>query len=285
MNYLDYKEKLTHGSFEFPFAFYSVSPIHPRYNMVEHWHKEYELIRIISGSLSLSLDGEHQIINTGDICFIARGVLHGGIPASCTYECLLFDLSAILEGGQLFRQESAALGGFEKRIQQCFPVREESTKQIVAQMLDCMKAQPEGYRFMVLGGLYLFLGAVMQSHSYEAAATRKNSATRRLALFKDVLSLIRDHYQEPLTLDALAACANMNKKYFCRFFREITQRSPMEYLNYYRIEIACEQLAATNKNISEIAWGCGFNDVSYFTKVFRKYKGVTPSQYVKKNLC
>ena len=73
----------------------------------------------------------------------------------------------------------------------------------------------------------------------------------------------------------------MNPKYFCRFFRQITLRTPIDYLNYYRIECAREQLAATDASITEVALGCGFNDISYFTKTFKKYMGLTPRQYMK----
>ena len=56
----------------------------------------------------------------------------------------------------------------------------------------------------------------------------------------------------------------------------------IEYLNFYRIEIACEQLLSTDLSVTDIAINCGFNDVSYFIKTFKKYKGITPKQYIKK---
>lgn len=98
-------------------------------------------------------------------------------------------------------------------------------------------------------------------------------------MFKIVLSFISDHYMEKLTLEQMAASLSMNKNYFCRFFQELTGSTPMEYVNYYRIESACEQLTGTDKPITEVAFDCGFSDVSYFIKVFRKYKDKTPSQY------
>ena len=73
----------------------------------------------------------------------------------------------------------------------------------------------------------------------------------------------------------------MNPKYFCRFFRQMTQKTPVEYLNYYRIECAREQLSTTSCTVTEIAFNCGFNDVSYFIKIFRKYMGMTPGQFVR----
>ena len=70
---------------------------------------------------------------------------------------------------------------------------------------------------------------------------------------KDVLTFIDEHYAEDIRLSDLAACANMNGNYFCRYFRELTHRTPLDYLNYYRVEAACEQLSYTNKTITEIA--------------------------------
>ena len=72
----------------------------------------------------------------------------------------------------------------------------------------------------------------------------------------------------------------MNAKYFCRYFREMTHRTPIDYLNYYRIEQACFQLATSNSAVADIGMSCGFNDVSYFIKTFRKYKGMTPKKYL-----
>ena len=56
-------------------------------------------------------------------------------------------------------------------------------------------------------------------------------------------SAIEDHYDECVTLDDLARIAGMNSKYFCRYFKEMTHRTPIDYLNYYRIEQACFKLA------------------------------------------
>jgi AraC-like DNA-binding protein len=61
----------------------------------------------------------------------------------------------------------------------------------------------------------------------------------------------------------------------------MTHRTPIDYLNYYRIERACFKLVSTNLSITEVAFECGFNDLSYFIKTFKKYKAITPKQYLK----
>ena len=96
---------------------------------------------------------------------------------------------------------------------------------------------------------------------------------------KNVLTYIRNNYGEPITLDELAAVAGMSPRYFCRAFAALTGRTPIAYLNYYRIECACERLTLTDKSVTEIAFSCGFNDMSYFSRVFKQLKGTTPTAY------
>lgn len=60
----------------------------------------------------------------------------------------------------------------------------------------------------------------------------------------------------------------MAPKYFCRVFHQITGRTPINYLNYYRVECAAELLRSTDDSITEIAFACGFNDSCYFSKHF-----------------
>ena len=92
-----------------------------------------------------------------------------------------------------------------------------------------------------------------------------------------MLAYIRDYYENTITLKELAKIAGMSPKYFCRAFAQITGKTPIEYLNYYRIEQAGEQLVLTENSVTEIALNCGFHDMSYFTKSFAKYKGVCPT--------
>ena len=56
-------------------------------------------------------------------------------------------------------------------------------------------------------------------------------------------------------------------------------RSPIDYVNYYRIECASSMLASSDMTVAEIAQHCGYNDSSFFIKQFRRYKGTTPRRY------
>ena len=94
-----------------------------------------------------------------------------------------------------------------------------------------------------------------------------------------MLAYIRDNYESTITLQELADVAGMAPRYFCRAFSSMTGKTPIEYINYYRIEQAGERLLLTDDSVTEIALSCGFNDMSYFSKTFAKYKGVCPSVF------
>ena len=109
--------------------------------------------------------------------------------------------------------------------------------------------------------------------------TRTRRDYKRILQLKQVLEFIEKNYANPITLQELSASVSMSPKYFCRFFSEMTHQTPMDYLNHQRIEHACYQLSTTDDSITEIAYRNGFNDLSYFIRTFKKYKGITPGKY------
>ena len=77
----------------------------------------------------------------------------------------------------------------------------------------------------------------------------------------------------------MAAAVDFSEKYFCKFFKELTDLRPMEFLNMFRIEAAAIALAISTDSINEVAARCGFKDPCYFTKLFRRFKGASPRDF------
>jgi AraC-like DNA-binding protein len=161
-------------------------------------------------------------------------------------------------------------------LSECSP----SVLPIIDYLSAALSSKKTGYEFMTQGCLYQLLGVILESHLYEEQVV-DIADTERLNSIKNVLAYISDNYYNNISLDNLAKIAGMNPKYFCRYFRSMTGRTPIDYLNYYRIECACEMLSTKDISIKEAAISCGFNDESYFIKTFHKYKGITPKQFIK----
>lgn len=284
MKFLDYPEQQKHKGQDFPYFFYHVTHIHPRYNMPYHWHALCEIVHVFSGHFHLQLEDCELLLSPGDSAFISSGITHGGSPLeehNCCYECLLLDLDRIFQTNshaQLYEHRLFDLLN-QKIIINNFFDSKNPINIIINSMLDLIRFKPSSYPIMLQGYTLILFGELFQQHLYSELSAHHTH--KKILHLKNVLSFIDQHYAEDIKLTDLAACANMNENYFCRYFRELTHRTPLDYLNYYRIEAACEQLSYTQKTITEIAYDCGFHDASYFAKVFKHYKNQSPSEYIR----
>ena len=254
--------------------------------MPYHWHIEYEIVYVLHGGLTLSLNEDTVQARAGDIIFIRDGIVHGGAPLDqeTVYECIVFDMKKLLHGSQCTGERVSKILEHELLINKYIPGETHDVPQMIAALFTAMKGAREGYELIVTGMLYSFIGAVLQHGLCHAPnAALRESSRRRVMQLKKTFQLIDDAYDQPLTLGDLAAAAGLTPNYFCRFFQKITNRSPIDYLNHYRIEAACIRLAHSGESITEIALATGFNDISYFIKTFRKYKGISPLKYQKAN--
>ena len=126
--------------------------------------------------------------------------------------------------------------------------------------------------------LELLLILIMRQPNLEMLEKDTVSATSNM--FK-VKSYIDNNFKLPLSLDDLAATSNLNKYYLAHAFKEQYGDSPIQYLNRKRIEDSRFLLETTNYSIAEIATLVGISSVSYFSQIFKKFIGVTPTQYRK----
>ena len=93
---------------------------------------------------------------------------------------------------------------------------------------------------------------------------------------------IEKNYKQPLSLEALAGRCNMSVRNFIRRFEQATTNTPLEYLQRVRIEAAKKMLETKNEGVAQIASRCGYEDVDYFGKIFRRYVAMTPRAYREK---
>ena len=96
---------------------------------------------------------------------------------------------------------------------------------------------------------------------------------------KQMMVYIHEHYQDKITIAELAASAFLSERECFRVFQEYLHMTPIDYIQSYRLQAACQMLARGHETITEISHACGFGSSSYFGKVFREYTYCTPSQY------
>ncbi len=288
MNSFTLHESKSHGTPDFPFEYHYVNSSHPRYHMPFHWHKEWEIIHILEGDFTVHADETEYALHSGDILLIRDGMLHGGTPQNCVYECFLFDLHGMYRNFEAVKKYLRPI--YRRHLlpdiyypSGCYP----EIHSILATLSSACGQNPSDdtpsapQELLVFGCLSLLFATILQTGCYSSNENVAPDNTHKIDLIKTVLEYIELHYSSGITLEDLAGVANMNPKYFCRFFRSITHQTPMDYVNRYRIEKAARMLYGTELPVTDICMECGFNDSSNFIKVFRKYKGMTPKQYRK----
>ena len=279
MHGLGQNEDRPRGTYSFPFEFHHIDSTHPRYVMSYHWHVEYEIMRIISGSLSVTLDEKNFTAGAGDVIFVHSGVLHSGIPQDCIYQCIVFDVNAFLKYSSACSDYMQKIVRQEIMVYHHFDSRQPEIQAVVSSLFGAFQQKEPGYELTLIGQFYHFFGLVFGKHYYLESLQKTRRDYKRIMQLKQVVDFIEKNYTSPITLQELSASVSMSPKYFCRFFSEMTHQTPMDYLNRQRIEQACLMLTTTDDSITEIAYNSGFNDLSYFIRTFKKYKGVTPGKY------
>lgn len=285
MHYLSYHENKQHGTMEFPVAYYDINKNHPRYNMPFHWHKEWELIRILEGDFPLYVDGTGYLAHTGDILLLREGMLHGGTPHACAYQCFDFHLHGLFHDilsvknylRPFYQGKLLPFIHYPSYHSVIYPIVDELLSAFSRNLADGCQA------LLTLGNISRLFAAILQEGCYTENSEAASGTARKITQLKPVLEYIEANYQDSITLEELAGIAGMNPKYFCRFFNSIIQQTPMNYVNFYRIEQATNLLCSTSLSVTEIGLECGFNDTCHFVKTFKKHKGVTPKQYQKLN--
>lgn len=281
MHYINYHESKQRGTLDFPLEFYHVTKTHPQYYMRIHWHVEFEFIRVLEGNLLLTLDEQEMNITKNSVVFIPSGTLHTAVPENdCVYDCIVMDANMLMNKSDSCCKFIHQIMNHELDIRSFYDESYHDICQTVWTLFDAIASKYTGYQLIAQGALYQFFGMAISQNYHSELTSRSPRTIKRIMQLKQALEFIESSYTSAVTLQDISSSVHMSPKYFCRFFHEMTHRSPIDYLNYYRIERACYLLLTTNQTITEVAYNTGFNDLSYFIKTFKRYKGITPKQYL-----
>ena len=286
------KENVTHGTKKNPITGIrfraGAHTMYPDHFFVDlHWHHSIEIISIVKGSYLFEINLETYRLNAGDICFLNSGDLHRitGLEPDTLHDVLIFD-PHILEftyPDELQEQVVAPFLNHEQIFRNILhptdPFHPAAAPLINRLMKLSMERKANWYLSCKLMLIELLSLLTKTQFLQQADAAWSASDKQKISRYKKVVSYMEKHYAERISLDDLSELVSCNSQYLCRFFREITGYTPIQYLVSYRIDRACELLADTTMPVLEISMECGFDNVSYFIRKFRQLKGCTPNQF------
>ena len=285
----DSSEVIFYNTSELP-----VKIIHPRLSdymnmrVLCHWHEDIEMICVLSGGMNYEINGKTVRLPEHSVLFVnARQLHYGFLPdeRDCDFICVLFHPSLLRVSEKLYQTMAEPIissDGIE------YLLFEEDGSEGYKVISGCMRElaslrenATSGYEWEIIGTLNRLWSAVFRRCEVFSAATGNvQHADRQIQ--REMVSYIFSHFDEPLTLDEIAASGNVSRSKCCRIFKKYLGDSPIDFANSYRLEKSCQQLRDTDLSITEIAMNCGFSHSSYFTKLFARKFGCTPGQYRKK---
>ncbi|MBE6553076.1 MAG: helix-turn-helix domain-containing protein [Ruminococcaceae bacterium] len=275
-----YNEIEQRGTDDFPFAFFSVDKDHSRYNMVPHWHTEFELVRIVDGEFHITLNDKQYIAKKGDVIFINSETVHHGTPIECLYECIVFHADFLYSVNFDCFSFVKNTVECEHRINEFFPVGSGKSYDALNAIFEAIKSNRQTCKFLVVSAFYQFFAAVYDEKLYTINIGNNTIANdKSIIMLKTILSFLRENYNEPISLEMLSYTIQKSPKYVGAFFKSMTGKTPIEYLTEYRIQKAARKLRLTDMSVTDIAFSSGFSDLSYFIKTFKRMKGVPPGKY------
>ncbi len=250
-----------------------------------HWHEQMELIYIKKGSGTVSVNLENYPVSAGCVVPVLPGELHaieGDEGVRMEYENIIFSLGLLDSTeaddwcrGVLNRLRSGALR-FER------PIRPGTEfHRAVSAALDgadaACEAKEQGYALLVKSQLFMLLHALHTHRLSDAAPHPKEDAEK----LKGLIAYVKEHFRESISVADAAAVAGYSPSHFMRIFRQVTGRTFVNYLTDYRLSAAVYYLKETDEDIGAVAANCGFENISYFIRRFRRKYGTSPGRYRK----
>ncbi|MGN0384330.1 MAG: helix-turn-helix domain-containing protein [Lachnospiraceae bacterium] len=247
-------------------------------DMSIHWHDEVEFLYVESGSIRYQLNGRIVRMRAGEGIFVNSRQLHLIVTdhVDCELYCLIFH-PMILEA------MSNKIGRYISDIITNTPYIMLKTgvdwqKEILLGLKDIYDCRHKtGAELITMMHLYHIWAKLVQNVPSDSSGQERTG--KNLAILKKIITYIQQNYREKINLEVLCAVGNVGKTKCSTLFAEYINMTPIEYVQYYRIEKSMELLERTDLNITEIAYESGFSESSYFTETFRRMKGVSPTKY------
>ena len=272
----EFKERYT----TIPFATSKGYSANKATKVITHQHKEIEIIAMTEGSAVFSVDTQSYLLKKGDILVIPPYALHRAQTSATettAYYCICFDLSLLcdrwLQDG-LETQTVCAKGLIEGESEQA-----ERLQSYIKDAFFACERKETGWEMIASGNMSLLFGILKQN----AFFSQSKKAQKGENFGKSVMKYIITHYASGISSRDAANELYIDHSFFCRSFKKTFGCCFTDYILAYRLEKARVLLTTTELSVTEVAFKVGFNDCSYFCKVFKKGIGSSPLCYRKGN--
>ena len=299
------KEEFSFPDPSFPIQFY-IDDLHqwPDGQVPLHWHFGYEIFSAFNQEVMIQVGEKHLTLLPGESILIGSGQLHRYSLTDSTRKCLcpnivfaenvLAPLTStifqkyfypLLHDSSLPYITLSQYVPWQKQMLSClFRVYQVLGGEVSQDMLDFSILLPKQSHsdcpeLEVHQSLFEFFKILYNNQSEFSRSKIQPLDSKTQIRMQQMVQYIQKHFSEMISLEDLAASANISRSEAGRCFQKYYADTPMSYLIRYRLQQAQKLLLTSTLSVKEISCQCGFSDSSYFVKVFRKHIKRTPAEY------
>lgn len=234
-----------------------------------HWHEHLELWYLKRGKALITHGGHQNEITDGDLAIANSNEIHSAYAQSrdIEYYCIIIDpkfFSTELSRGHFVFQNIIS--------------DDNAVKKVFEEIFEEHKNHKVGFDMAIKAKLYELLVYLVRNYiSRHITQEEYVARVNKLERIQPVMTYIERHYNTEISYLELAKLLNVSKYHFCHLFKEATGKTVVQYINDIRLDKAYNLLKNTDMNITQISMSVGFNDMNYFSRLFRKHKNVSPS--------
>ncbi len=279
------REDMTHIDRNLPVIFHKNLLYRTTGRFICHWHETLEFLYFVKGEAVVYCNSVPIKAKKGDLIIVNSNELHQGesITPVTEYYCFIVDTS-FFKSRNIDSCETKYINPiYQNRI--LFNNKVEKDKQIthcIKNLIGELENKETGFELGVKAYIFQLLTILLRSHVQKVLTKREcNTRMKNLERFNKVLEYMDQYYSQKISIDSLAAICNISRFHFCRLFREAVGMPPGDYLNELRIRKSEQVMREKGLNVTEAAMACGFDNVNYFSRLFKKYRNITPSAFIK----
>ena len=231
-----------------------------------HWHENIEILFFEQGCGEVFIDERIVPAKKGDIVVINSEEIHStrAIDEKILYSCLIIDKNFC---------EQMSFSVDEQQI--CSRIEDEKIYNKIHTIKKELEEKNDFYIPAVMSKVTEILTELYRKYPFKKTKIKKS---KNIEMVKSAMSYIKKNFAKNPSVEDIANHTGYSKYYFCRCFKEITGYTVNSYINSVKIENAKEMLMSRRLGVSQASEICGFSDISYFTKIFKKYTGILPSK-------
>lgn len=268
MNTNNFYEPHTHKDPSFPIIFHMDTMQKYQSNFLPHWHESLEILYILHGTINVLADAASVTAGKDEIIVINSNNVHyiQTLAEESQYYCLIIDRKFCeefnLDTGEVVFQrqiQDHELGEKFKIINEEFHLRKSLYKaKIKAEAMDLVIS------------LY-------RNYTVAESSLSRQIKNDKIEIIKKAIRYIQSNYTQAITITSISAEIGISKYYFCRIFKEITGYTTVSFLNIVKCNNAKKLLQSGKYGVEEAALLSGFDNLSYFSKTYKKHMGNLPS--------